>query len=122
MTNGTGISFVRSPEVNAKATGSEVISETGENEEFYPVLLSIEPTESNGVLVPGTYTVGTNAPDYNNIASLAALVPGLALQNLLLSCVKVEPETEIRVKVVTASTASGNHKFKVRMFGNLVTV
>lgn len=120
MTNGIGIGFVASPEVDAKTAGDVIISTTDFNEEFFPVIAAIEVTESSGVILQGTISVGTNSPDYNNIVTLATLGTALSLTNILLSSVKVPASTNIRVKKITQSVAT-THKFKVRVFGNLKT-
>lgn len=120
MTNGTGIGLAKSPEVDAEASGSTVITEIGENEEFYPMVIGEEVTEASGVITPGTYSVGTNSPNYNNIISLATVGGAVALDNILASGAKVPEETEIRVRMITTSIAT-SHKFKIRIFGNLIS-
>lgn len=118
MTNGIGIGFVASDEIDAKTSSSETITETGEAEEFFPVVAAIEITEASGVVVPGTISIGYNSPNYDNIVPLATLGLGIALTNILVSSVKVPSDTEVKVKKVT-QTVGTTHKFRVRIFGNL---
>lgn len=119
MTNGVGIGFVKSPEVDAESSGTTVITQTGDNEEFFPTVLAVEVTEKTGVTVYGTFSIGYNSPDFNNICSLVSLVTlQLGINNLFLSCPKVPENTEIKIKPITQSVAT-THKYVARLFGNL---
>lgn len=104
-------------DIDAKSSGSTVISNTNDSE-FHPFSISIEVVEASGVTVPGTISIGTNSPNYNNIVSLATLDNILSIKNILADSAKVPNSTDIKVKSVTQSVAT-SHKFRIAMWGHL---
>jgi hypothetical protein len=119
LTNGTGIGLVKSPEVDGEASGSVVISETGDNEEFVPITGSIEFTSASGIIAGATICIGTNSPNFDNILGATSLgLLGVSLPSLPLISIRVPENTEIRVRKITQAVAT-DYKFIVRLFGNL---
>lgn len=92
---------------------------------FIPQLVTVEIVERANLLTNAVINIGTNSPNYNNIAS-AQIVGGVlgSLQGLNVSTdmPKLEPGTVIYCKVTTAAThlGSGECSFRPIVTGILV--
>lgn len=104
--------------VDGKTVGDTTVVNTGDGE-FRVASISIEPINVAGLVLPATVSVGSNSPNYNNILTLST-VGGIAdtISVVLPNGSKVIPaNTDIKVRVVTAATAT-TQNFKVFLFGH----
>lgn len=102
------VAYAHSSSQSVTSTGTSVIHTSQSGYDFQPITVSILTTGASGVVTPAIISIGTNSPNYNNIANniiVGTSVDGIT--NLLTSSpVSIPPDTDIVMKVGTAAIAT----------------
>jgi hypothetical protein len=104
---------------NAKTSSAQLIANTGDNE-FHLMTLSFETVTLTGLPILATCSVGITGANYNDmiqLASLSSLLDGITTVTLDAGSKKIPANTDIKVKMVTQSSATA-HYFRVAMMGH----
>lgn len=102
---------VKNVAVNGKVVGNTLIFTTDSTKRFVPTGLYVTVTNTSGLSLVATVSVGTNSPNYNNICA-AALLTGLDTNNeilqlpLLGNLNSIAPGSAVYARVSIASTAT----------------
>jgi len=97
-----------------------ITDDDGHHDTLHPIMVTVEVLTATGILVPGTFTLGTNSPNYNNILGLTSLAGGVGRSSYLINtAVNVNPYEYCYANIVTPTThLGGSHTFRVTIFGH----
>jgi hypothetical protein len=119
MSQFTTTSVIYGADIDGTATGSTAIVTLPNG--YAVSQLQVISTSISGVILGPTFSIGTNSPDYNNIASLVVLT-GLSAANNVLSITGANPaavfneDDIIYLKVTTAALAT-TYDFQIILLG-----
>ena len=107
-------------DIDATVTGAHALftTDTG-NGRFHPTQVVVETSNLDGNTLVGLISVGTNSPNYNNIASgitLSSVLNAMRIFNVEAGTKAVDEGTDVKVKVGIASTAN-EHDIQVAVLG-----